>query len=321
MARRNRSRLALPVLAAAAPVLLSGCTLTETALVPEVDALVVEATYEWREAGESEMRVWVHRVLGPSRADALDVEVEVGLPGLQQTLSLTAVADSGTCVESAPEDVAGRCFLSVGGILDQVGPGDELTLSVRSADGDVVEGRTTVPGLHHIAGIPDGGRCTLPPDTPMTVRWSVSQGAWSYLNETLIYGIAAALAPQGIVVEEDPLPLLGLSISAQDTTVVFPGEFGVFQRGDLDQGVALALQRGLPRGTEAEVAIAAVDRNFVNWVRGGNFNPSGQVRVPSMTGDGTGYFGSAVLRQFRVVSLDEPTAGAPLCPLGGGPAT
>lgn len=57
--------------------------------------------------------------------------------------------------------------------------------------------------------------------------------------------------------------------------------------------------------------MAAGDRNYVNWVRGGNFNPSGQVRVPSIVGDGTGVFASLVSRERILVTRDE--ASAPSC--------
>jgi hypothetical protein len=39
--------------------------------------------------------------------------------------------------------------------------------------------------------------------------------------------------------------------------------------------------------------VAAVDRNWVNSARGGSFNPSGQVHVSTVTGDGVGVFGAA----------------------------
>jgi hypothetical protein len=136
------------------------------------------------------------------------------------------------------------------------------------------------------------------------------------VNETSISGLGSALASEGIEVEEDPLYLLGLSISATDTTVVFPSEFGVFDRFDLDQDLAVRLQRGLPEGTGALVTIAAVERNYVNWARGGNFNPSGQVRVASLRGDGTGVFGAAVVRRFRVLAAEASPGGPSDCPLG-----
>ena len=113
--------------------------------------------------------------------------------------------------------------------------------------------------------------------------------------------------------EDDPLSLLGLSLSAADTSIVYPAELGLFSRTELDHDLSVELQKGLPGGTEAEVTVAAVDGNFVNWARGGNFNPSGPVRVPSVTGDGTGFFGSALVRGFAVSVADPLPAGLPEC--------
>ena len=112
---------------------------------------------------------------------------------------------------------------------------------------------------------------------------------------------------------EDPLYLFGLAIAARDTTIVFPGEFGVFSRADLDFEVSTLLQKGLPAGVGATVSVGAVDRNWVNWARGGNFNPSGVVRVPSVRGDGTGVFGAGVIRTFGVLA-GTGTAGSTRCP-------
>jgi len=78
----------------------------------------------------------------------------------------------------------------------------------------------------------------------------------------------------------------------------------VFDRGSIDQDVAVRLQRGIPGGLVTNVAITAVDRNYTNWVRGGNFNPSGQVRIASVRGEGTGYFGSSVVQALDVFSVD-----------------
>jgi hypothetical protein len=132
--------------------------------------------------------------------------------------------------------------------------------------------------------------------------------------ETIIVGLGPLFEPMDVEVE-DPLSLLGLALSAEDTTVVFPSEFGIFERADLDREVALLLQEGLPAGTRAVVTVAAVDRNYVNWARGGNFNPSGQVRVPSVEGDGTGFFGSAFVDGFdAIVSEGPPPEGVASCP-------
>ena len=66
--------------------------------------------------------------------------------------------------------------------------------------------------------------------------------------------------------------------------------------------ILVALQTGLPAGVDANVLVAAADRNYVNWVRGGNFNPSGTVRVSSIRGDGAGLFGAIVSRRLTITT-------------------
>jgi hypothetical protein len=112
------------------------------------------------------------------------------------------------------------------------------------------------------------------------------------------------VVPPGLTAE--PLDLLGLSIGAADTTSLFPADVGVFDRADeLLHPVLVAIRDGLPAGVRATVVVAATDRNYVNWIRGGSFNPSGTVRVPSISGGGTGVFG-ALVRRTRVLHVGEP---------------
>jgi hypothetical protein len=66
----------------------------------------------------------------------------------------------------------------------------------------------------------------------------------------------------------------------------------------------------------AEMVVAAIDRNYLNGVRGGSFNPSGTVRVSSVSGDGVGVFGSIVPVYLRIRVLSEAEARSirlPLC--------
>ena len=77
---------------------------------------------------------------------------------------------------------------------------------------------------------------------------------------------------------------------------VFRASWGLFDRADPDlrtRGSRYA--GGLPTDVAAEFVVAAADRNYVNWVRGGHFNPSGIVQIPSLVGVGTGVFGSIVV--------------------------
>ncbi len=302
-----RRRLACLLLLGAA----TACELQEVTVVDFADVVVGEAYVTLRPSSSS-VQAFLHGTAAGGTPDSEtfdDAVVSIARDdGFGFDLLLT---DVGECVDSIPESSSGSCFVAAPADAGSLAPGDRLDLSIDLADGRRLLGALTIPGDFQISGIP--ASCRLVPDTLLELRWSRSAGAWAYVNETSINGLPSALASEGIEAD-DPLYLLGLSISAADTSVVFPSEFGVFDRFDLDQDLALRLQRGLPDGTDATVTITAVERNYVNWARGGNFNPSGQVRVASLRGDGTGVFGAAVVRRFTVIASDAPVA-EPDCPL------
>jgi hypothetical protein len=303
-----RARAAWPLLVVAT----AACELQEVTVVDFTDVVVGEVYVMLGEdPSDHSARAFIHGTAAGGEPDTEtfdDATVRVMRQGgLELDLQLGPI---GECVESVADDATGSCFVD-GGLASSLAPGDALSLTITLADGRTLLGALTVPGDFQLDGI--SGTCRVPPDTLLDVRWSRSNGAWAYVNETSINGLRDALG-DSIEVEEDPLHLLGLSISAADTSVVFPSEFGIFDRFDLDQGLALRLQRGLPDGTDALVTVAAVERNYVNWARGGNFNPSGQVRVASIRGDGTGVFGAAVVRSFSVTA-SAASGGPPDCPL------
>jgi hypothetical protein len=165
-----------------------------------------------------------------------------------------------------------------------------------------VRGTTRVPGSFDLRGLRRAlrdqstgeRRCFLPPRTEMNLTWTPSSGAWAYLTEMEVYGLRRVLGGSGIETIPDPLRLVGVSVSESDTTVVVPTEVGVFDRFSYDQELLRAIQGGFPPDVQVHVLVAAADRNFVNGVRGGQFNPSGTVRVSSVVGDGVGVFGSIV---------------------------
>ena len=72
-----------------------------------------------------------------------------------------------------------------------------------------------------------------------------------------------------------------------------------------DHGTIVA--EGTPAFLKARVSVAAVERNYTNWARGGTFNPSGQVRIPSLRGDGTGFFGATVVKTMTVIVPPHPS--------------
>src|SRR5690606_3173445 len=134
--------------------------------------------------------------------------------------------------------------------------------------------------------------CALP-NQPFTLIWGRADGAWSYLVSLRLTEWSEPLRREGIEVP-DTLELTGVSVSARDTTMAVPENLGLFQRADFDQRVFLHLRDGLPEGAEATLVVLATDRNYTNAIRGGRFNPSGNVRTSSIVGDAVGVFGSMV---------------------------
>lgn len=308
------SRRCRPLLgrrAVAAVVLLlagaqAGCELTEQVLAPSEDVVVVEGVVQLREErGERDQRVivFLHRTVSGDRP--------IDVPGATVTVTkpdgeVLRIPESiqGECAAATPDvDRPGTCYSLRDDETLDLSPGDRLELSVRTAAGEEMRAATTIPGEHTILAT-NQRFCWIYPDSQLEVVWSSSSGAWAYFAEALISGLDDALRSEGIEVEGDPIYLTGVSVSAADTAIGFPAEFGVFDRGSIDTDLAVRLQRGLPDGVSSDVAITAVDRNATNWIRGGNFNPSGQVRIPSIRGEGTGYFGSSVVRSFKVFSID-----------------
>jgi len=287
------------------------CELEEVSIT-EPEPILVAEVYLKVGDGSDELAAFLQWTLG--EADNTDlanalivVEGERGLVlGLERSVR-------GDCLDTEIlDDVEGVCFVARGLTDGSIHPGDHLEVAVALPDGRELAGGVDLPGDFSFLLPGVKGPCALPPGELLELTWNVAEGAWAYSGETLIWGLREALEPLGINVEEDTLSLQGISVSENDTTLVFPKEFGVFDRFDLDRELALILQEGLPEGTEAEVVIAALERNYVNWVRRGNFNPSGAVRVPSLRGDGTGVLGAVVRRTVRVVGTG-PSPELPGC--------
>ena len=282
-------------------LLITACELQEVTLVESEDVIIAEITLR---AGDPVQTALMHRSLKDGASlPVRDARIEITntrgavLSFVEAGASDCSINALGTCYTSANSNYA-------------IVPGETYTLRIQTSDGRTLTGVTRVPSDFRITR-PAAPVCTLAPGTTFRVEWSSSANAWVYISELVIHGLQPYLTSLGIGLTEDPLRLFGLSISNRDTTVLFPTEFGVFQRFDPDLTKALvAIQHGLPPGVVTEVTIAAADRNYVNWERGGNFNPSGLVRVPSIRGDGTGTFGSIVPKTFTVRVGD---GGAPDC--------
>ena len=291
----------------------AGCSIQETLIVELEDLVVAEVHVEIGGAllGGNRVMAFLHRTLGTSVPSAGVVITRGGTSSVE-----LQEADQDACYQD--RRTRGTCYVASQEVADKFQPGEQLELTIELSDGRTLRSATTIPGEFTLTGIEDGSRCLLPVDTPLTVQWSRSNDTWAYISETLIVGLENSLSGAVASVNEaDSLWLLGLSLSASDTTIVFPTEFGIFQRFDLDAEIAAQLQKGLTPGTRASVTVTAANRNYANWARGGNFNPSGRVSIPSVTGDGTGVFGASVTRTFEMVVNPDSSGAAyelPACP-------
>ncbi|TVP78193.1 MAG: hypothetical protein EA352_02485 [Gemmatimonadales bacterium] len=289
-------RLWLPTLV----LLAAGCELGEVTVADPEQVMVAEVWLRSGPEGSSGVGL-IYRTPGPERG-----ELEGG--GIRIIDEDGNVRDFGDrlqaseCTEGRfPSLVEAACFILEPEEAEILVPGATYQVEVDLPGGGVLEGVTTLPGAFEmVQPVRRGISCNLPSETPLPLAWTQASGVWSYIPEAEISGLPAALAPRGIVVPTDPVTLLGLSISQADTTIAFPGEFGLFNRFSGDRDLLVALQDGLPAGAgvTGQVVVAAQDRNATNWLRGGPFNPSGTVRIPSLFGDGTGVAGGVVTRGF-----------------------
>ena len=295
--------------------LAAGCDLAEVTTAPGEDVIVVEAVLR---TDVQTQQVLLHRTVDGALAagvEGADVTVTGAagdvhrlVPGTEcyQIDALYAHSDS--------LDFRGSCYISGGQDVDWVRPGETYDLRVETPDGRVIEGRTSVPGAYTLPSVPtdpeSGLFCSVAPDDAFELVWRQSEGAWSYVADLSITGLSQTLKGQGFPVP-DPMLVRGLSVSQSDTTLVLPTEFGIFERLQYDSDLLVAISHGFPEGTRMDLVLAAADRNWVNSVRGGSFNPSGLIRISTVVGDGVGVFGS--LNVHRATILVRKNTGIPRC--------
>ena len=318
MARRFDGCSVVAVMAAAG--LPGGCALTEVTVAESEDVVIVESqlTVNLEDDGMTELFVYayLHRTLSASRASEVE-GATIRVMGASGGVAHLAPADSGgSCLtydSNEPNEAVGSCY--VAGISPSpFAPREIVELEVVLADGRTLTGASRIPDAFSFVGLTqENGQCRLEPDTNYRFRWTEAAGTWSYLSDAWIQGLPEALAGQDVSAP-DSLYLAGFAIGEKDTDVLFPGEYGLFDFGDeADADLLRILDDGLPGGTRAQVAFAATDRNWVNWARGGNFNPSGIIRIPSVFGDGTGFFGTATQRALNVIAQSDDGGITPLC--------
>lgn len=309
--------------------LAAGCALIEVTIAEPEDVIVAEVQAVVTLAPDTDeptLTAWalLHRTHWPEGTPSLSgtvVEVSAA-PG--RVVRLEEQDSVELCIAGDP---LGRDSLEVDLSPDAAcyrtevkpapfAPGERLSVRIAAPDGRVLAGTSRVPGAFSLLELnQEDGRCRLDPDTNYRFMWSSAGNVWAYIADARFEGLTDALAPRGIE-SPDTLYLLGLSIGREDTTIVFPRDFGVFEFFNADETereILRELWNGLPEGSSAGVAIAAADRNWVNWARGGNFNPSGMIRIPSVFGDGTGVFATAVRRRVWVKSSVAGQREPPLC--------
>ncbi|MDE0032073.1 MAG: hypothetical protein OXU75_22345 [Deltaproteobacteria bacterium] len=320
--RPNAGAATLVVLAGGS--ILGGCALTEVTVTESEDVVIAEAqlTINLHGDGSTSLDVYtyLHRTLSGQRADEVE-GAAIRVSGTSAVVHLAAADSGGVCLdpwedeedEEVLEVDVGSCYrASVA--PSPFSPGEVLELEVVLPEGGTLTGVSQVPDAFEFIGLThEDGHCRIEPDTNYRFRWTEAAGTWSYISDTWIEGLPEALAGRDIEVP-DSLYLTGFAIGEKDTDVLFPGEYGLFDLGEqADADLLRILDDGLPGGAWGEVAFAATDRNWVNWARGGNFNPSGLIRIPSVFGDGTGFFGTATQRQLNVIAGPDGSGMPPLC--------
>ena len=297
--------------------LAAGCDLAEVTTAPGEDVIVVEGVLR---TDQETQQVLLHRTV--------DGDLVSGVPGAKVTVT-GAAGDVHQLVQVqgrdcyqidalyAPSDsldFQGTCYVTTGQDVSWVRPGERYDLRVETPDGRVIEGRTQVPGAYAVPSLradPEFGLiCSLAPGSAFELLWRQSAGAWSYVADLSISGLSQTLGGGDFRVP-DPMLVRGLSISQTDTTLVLPTEFGVFERLQYDSDLLLAIKDGFPNGTRMELLLAAADRNWVNSVRGGNFNPSGLIRISTVVGDGVGVFASLNVQHATI--LVRTVSAIPRC--------
>ncbi len=327
---RPNAGLAMMVVLALAPV-LGGCALTEVTVTESEDVVIAEAQLTINQHGDGGTSLgvyaYLHRTLSGERPDEVQGAI-VRVSGASAVVHLEAADSGGVCLapwedeeeEENPEPDVGSCYLT-SVAPSPFSPGEVLELEVVLPEGGTLTGVSQVPGAFEFIGLThENGHCRIEPDTNYRFHWSEAAGTWSYISDTWIEGLPEALAGRDIEVP-DSLYLTGFAIGAKDTDILFPGEYGLFDLGEqADADLLRILDDGLPGGARGEVAFAATDRNWVNWARGGNFNPSGIIRIPSVFGDGTGFFGTATQRTLNVMAAPDGPGMPPLCGPADAPA-
>ena len=254
--------------------------------------------------------------------DAVDDQVPeasvriVGSSG--RTLQLEELPDTSEACRGdlgwGKESVTGTCYIaSVPSAY--FAPLEELSLQVATPGGKQLSGESTIPGLFTPSRLSlQDGRCRVNPETNYRIDWRSIRSSWAHIAEAEFMGLRDNLW-------DEPGPLY-LAAAWMATPSSRSQQMG-FPRKLIERDVpfdarkaARRLETGLPWGVTVDLAVAAIDQNWANWIRPGQINVAGEVPVPSVFGDGTGMFGTAVRWTATIESRDaEEETGLVDCDL------
>ena len=193
-------------------------------------------------------------------------------------------------------------------------PGEVLTLTVTTPDGSVLEGTSRMPDAFVPQGLSvEDGRCRVEPGTGYRFAWPRRRRGMGPCGRGGDHRSQSRICGRRTTPLYLPVTVLGRG--REVTEMVFPGDFLLQLLSDVRHfELHRTLRAGLPGGSSADVVIAALDRNWANWIREGRANINGVVVIPSVFGDGTGMFGTAVRWKVSVESRETDGAGdVPLC--------
>lgn len=311
---RRPTRLPRGAIAALLPF-LAACRLGWTEV--EEEALVIASVTVVLTVDPMDSTVQSTDVLALLVRDSADDRVpgaSVRITSLSdRTLTLEELPDtSEACRGPSAAPTVGTCY---GAAVPSAyfAPLDDLLLRVVLPDGKHLFGDSKIPGLFtpYELSLQDG-RCRVNPETNYRIRWSAVAAASAHIAEAEFAGLRSNLW-------DDPAPLY--------LTSAWMASYARYQMGvprtliedDVPwnaRKAARRLESGLPWGVTVTLAVAAVDRNWANWIRPGQVHTAGEVPVPSVFGDGTGMFGTAVRWTATIESRDaEDETGLVDCDL------
>ena len=304
--------------AAAVAVVTAGCELTGVLFERPEDVIFAETwaiLHADADGPVLDAFAFLHRSVGaagPGMVPGASVRLSGELGGVVHL----AEQDTEACVyvpEFASPKQTGTCYRTRMS-PSPFAPDERLALEIETPDGRLLVSASRVPGMFSFQDMTQmGGSCRLEPRTNFRFKWTGAEGAWAYLVGARIEGLPKAFADAEFEVP-DSLYLRGAWLGPQDTAIVFPRHFGLLEfLSNEHRDLIRALQDGLPEGARAEIAFSAVDRNWTNWVRGERLHPTWLRRIPSVSGDGTGWFGTATQRRVEVLASSDGEGRPPLC--------